>query len=88
MYIDKCKPGQRVRIRQTIERREGDWHGAVEGVIAGIDLQKTGSWYAHSKEGQFWLRRVRLIKDDGEVTLLNIDSRTEVEVLESGPTRA
>lgn len=85
MNIDDCKPGQRVRIRQTIERRAGDWSGVVEGVIEGVDLQKTGSWYAHSKDGQFWLRRVRLVKDDGEVTLLNVDSRTEVEVLGGSP---
>ncbi len=82
MRIDECKPGQRVCVRQTIDRRAGDWRGSVEGVVQSVDLEKTASWYAHSKDGQYWLVRLRLQKDDGEVTLLNVDSRTEIELLD------
>lgn len=81
MTFDDCKPGQRVRIRHTIERRDHDWQAAVEGVIRAVELQKTGSWYAHSKDNKFWLRRIRLVKDDGEETLVNVDVRTEIELL-------
>ncbi len=88
MTIEDCKPGQRVRFRQTIDRREGDWHASVEGVIEQIELQKTGSWYAHSKDNKFWLRRVRLRKDDGEITLLNVDPRTEIELVSDAPSNA
>ncbi|MCK4340727.1 MAG: hypothetical protein KAY37_03265 [Phycisphaerae bacterium] len=81
MTINECKPGQRVRILHTVERRDRDWVGATEGVIKSIEQQKTGSWYAHGKDAKLWLQRLRLVKDDGEITLLNIDSRTEIELL-------
>ncbi len=82
MTIDELKPGQRIRIVQTIDRREGDWQTAVEGVVQAVELQKTGSWYAHAKDDRYWLRRIRLVKDDGEIALLNIDFRAEIELLD------
>lgn len=81
MTIKDCKPGQRVRILHTIERRDQDWHGATEGVIESVGLEKTGSWYAHSKDGKYWLQRVRLVKDDGEISVLTIDPYTEIELI-------
>lgn len=82
MTIDELKPGLRVRVRQTIDRRAGDWQTAVVGVIQSVDEQKTGSWYAHSRDDKFWLRRICLRKDDGEITVLNVDNRTELELLD------
>lgn len=81
MTSEELKPGQRIRVVQTIDHREGEWRTAVEGVVHSVELQKTGSWYAHAKDDKLWLRRARLIKDDGEITILNVDSRTEVELL-------
>lgn len=75
------KPGQRVRIRQTIERREGAWSGETTGTIVAIDDEPTESWYAHSRDQKLWLRRLRLRKDDGELTTLTLDRHTDVTVL-------
>ncbi len=88
MTIETLKPGQRVRVRQTIDRRAGDWQTVVEGVVQAVEVGKTGSWYAHAKDDKFWLRRIRMVKDDGEVSVLNVDSLTEVEVLKAGPGAA
>lgn len=84
MRFEDCKAGQRVRIKHTIDRREQDWHTAIEGVIEGTELQKTGSWYAHSKDNKFWLRRIRIRKDDGELTLISVDPGTQIELLDAG----
>lgn len=81
MTFEECEPGQRVRVLQTIDRREADWQNAVEGVVEQVDRQKTGSWYAHSKDGKFWLQRVLIRKDDGERSLLNIDEYTQIELV-------
>ncbi len=81
MRIEELEPGQRIRVRQTIDRRAGDWRTIVEGVVQAIEVDKTGSWYAHAKDDKFWLRRIRMVKDDGEVSVLNVDAATEVEVL-------
>ncbi|MBK9128703.1 MAG: hypothetical protein IPM13_13030 [Phycisphaerales bacterium] len=85
---DQLKPGQRVRIEHTIERREQDWKLAVEGTVERVEFQKTGSWYAHSKDNRFWLFRVRLRKDDGELSLLNLDELSRVELLQDAPAGA
>jgi hypothetical protein len=81
-------PGQRVRIIQTVRRREGDWTRAVEGTVEKVTEEKTGSWYAHSKDDRYWLRRVVLRKADGEITILSTDNFTRVELLESDPSSA
>lgn len=79
MTVGELKPGQRVRIRQTIDRWSGDWQCEVVGVVQAVEVGKSGSWYAHGKDDQFWLRRVRLKKDDGEITTVNLDQLTEIE---------
>jgi len=84
---DKClafedlKSGQHIRVLQMIDRRAGDWHCAVAGVIQAVEVSKTGSWYAHARDNKFWLRRIQLRKDDGELSTLNVDQWTEVERL-------
>lgn len=85
MTIQECKPGQRIRVNQTIERREGSWHSHTTGTLVESRLQKTGSWYAHARDDKLWLMRIVLRKDDGELTTLNLDPLTEIELLEAAP---
>ena len=79
--MNELKPGQRIRVVQTIARREGDWRGDTQGVIVAIEQEPTGAWYAHGRDHKYWLRRVRLRKDDGELTTLTLDQHSEVELL-------
>jgi hypothetical protein len=82
------RPGERVRVTQQVVRQgagmgvgagEGTFTGTVEGTIVAITQQKTGSWYAHSRDGKLWLERVELRKDDGELIVLNVDQFTHIE---------
>jgi hypothetical protein len=82
MLAQKLKPGTRIRVTQTIHRREGDWHTAVTGEVLTFGQEKTGSWYAHSPKGKLMLGRIRLRKDDGELTTITLDERSRVELLE------
>lgn len=82
MQIETLKPGQRVRITQTIDRRDQDWHRTIVGVVQSVRPEKTASWFAHTKNGQYWVWRVRLTKDDGELTTVNVDPRTHIEILD------
>lgn len=86
----KFTPGTRLRITQQIVRQgngmgvgagDGTFTGAVEGVVVKSTQQKTGSWYAHSRDGKLWLDRIELKKDDGELITLNIDQYTHIDVL-------
>jgi hypothetical protein len=82
MLAQKVKPGTRIRVTQTIHRREGDWHSSVSGEVLSCGQEKTGSWYAHGPKGKLMLRRIRLRKDDGELTTITLDERSQVELLE------
>lgn len=77
--------GQRVRVTQQVRRLEREGGGAitapVEGVVTKSSQEKTGSWYAHSKDHKLWLDRLELVKDDGEIVVVNLDRNSSVEVL-------
>jgi hypothetical protein len=80
---DTYTAGTRVRITQQFPRLTGTMTATVEGTIVRYEQQKTGSWFAHSKDHRLWLDRVQLKKDDGELVYVNLDQYSHVEVLEA-----
>ncbi|MDX2131613.1 MAG: hypothetical protein SFY69_06150 [Planctomycetota bacterium] len=86
MSTDLYQPGQRVRVTQQIPHlgnADPTTAGSVEGTVIRYDQTKTGSWYAHSRDGKLWLDRLVLRKDDGEMVFVNLDRYSSVEVLEA-----
>lgn len=79
--LPRLQPGQHLRIEQTIQRREGPWTITVEGEIIDVLDAPTGSWYAHSENDRYWLRRIRLRKNDGEITLISLDPDSLLAVI-------
>lgn len=75
------QPGQRVRVTQQVPRQRGVMTTQVEGTIVRFGQQKTGSWFAHSKDHKLWLDRLELRKADGELVALNLDQYSRVEPL-------
>lgn len=75
------QPGQRIRVTQQVPRLSGTGAISVDGVIVRFGQQKTGSWFAHSKDDRLWLDRLELRKDDGELVVVNLDRYSNVEVL-------
>ena len=71
----------RVRIVQTITFGSRQTVAEVTGEVLRVGQQKTGSWFAHSKDDKLWLDRVELRKHDGELVKVNVDARTIVEIL-------
>lgn len=82
------KAGQRIRVHQQIDRREGNWETTVEGTVLEVLSKKTGSWHAHGKDDKLWLNRIKLQKADGEISYLVIDQYTRVEVLSDADAAA
>ncbi len=70
-----------MRITQQVPRLSGAMSTSVEGEIIRVGQQKTGSWYAHSKDKKLWIDRVELRKDDGEIAHVNLDQHSHVEIL-------
>lgn len=77
-------PGTRVIVTQQVPKLGNGGETMVikvEGTIEGFEQMKTGSWFAHSKDHKFWLDRLRLRKDDGEIVYLNLDQYSGIEVV-------
>jgi hypothetical protein len=78
------QPGTVLRITQQIPRRTDTYTTSVTGKVIRHERQNSGSWFARNKRNRVWLDRLILQKSDGEVSILNLDEYTVVEVLE-GP---
>ena len=77
-------PGTRVRVTQQIPQRDDAYATTVEGTVLRQERQGSGSWYDRNYHGKVWLDRLIITKDDGEMSILNLDKYSRVEVL-SGP---
>ena len=84
----KLAPGTKVKITQQIAARDHAWSTVVRGTVVEFSQQQTGSWYAHSKNDKLWLDRLTLRKDDGEITTLNLDDYSLVEIEAPAPAAA
>ena len=73
--------GSLVRVTKQLVHGEDRSPFAVEGEIVRMGQQKTGSWYAHSRDKKLWLDRLELKKADGEIVVVNLDQHTVVEVV-------
>lgn len=79
--IQDIIPGQHVKITHQHPRGTGDLLNTVEGIVLRFGQSKTGSWYAHSKDGRLWLDRIELRKPDGELVTCNLDQYTTIDVI-------
>ena len=79
------RPGAKVKVTQQIAARDYTWTSDVTGTVMEFEQKPTGSWYAHSKDDKLWLDRLLLKKDDGELTTLNLDDYSHVELLKAAP---
>jgi len=53
----------------------------VEGEVIRYRQAMTGSWFAHGRHDRLWLDRLEVKLDDGEITTLNLDQYTVIEML-------
>jgi hypothetical protein len=82
------RPGVRVKVTQQIPARDYNWTTDVTGTVVGFEQKQTGSWFAHSKNDKLWLDRLLVRKPDGELTTLNLDEFSQIEILIDEPAAA
>jgi len=80
--LEALRPGARVKITQQIAARHYSWNTDIIGTVVSYEQKPTGSWYAHSRDDKLWLDRLTLRKDDGEITTLNLDEFTHIEIVD------
>jgi hypothetical protein len=78
-------PGTHVRITQQIPRRTDTYTTTILGTVLRHERQSSGSWFARNPSGRLWLDRLIIQKPDGEISTLNLDEYTRVEVLDGPP---
>ena len=81
-------PGAKVKVTQQIAARQYSWANEVRGKVLEFAQKPTGSWFAHGRDDRLWLDRLTIRKDDGEVTVLNLDGFSRVEIEEPANTVA
>lgn len=83
VQIKAFEPGTRVRVTQQIANAHDPcWVNAIEGKVIRYRQVATGSWFAHAKNDRFWLDRLELERDDGELVTLNLDQFTIIETVD------
>jgi hypothetical protein len=73
-------PGAKVKVTQQIAARHYSLPSVVTGTVVDFAQKETGSWFAHSRDDRLWLDRLVLKKADGEITTLNLDKYSLIEV--------
>ena len=74
--------GTPVRVNTKTNRRDRTTETQTFGTVEAWEELPTGSWYAHGKKDRLWLRRLKLRKVDGEISLLVVDDATSIAKLE------
>ena len=82
MKLKELAVGTRIGITQvSYAGSRADRKFTVKGKYLGCETSDTGAPWAHSKSGHYQMFRVRIEKDDGEISIMNIDPRTKIERL-------
>lgn len=78
--------GTPVCITGRVRRRDRVTETRTCGTVEAWEDLPTGSWHAHGKDDRLWLRRLKLRKVDGEISLLVVDDSTSIAKLEAAQT--
>ena len=70
--------GTRIRVTQQLPAVRHVSTTTIEGTVLRYRQSETGSWFAHSQHDRLWLDRLEIQKDDGEITVLNLDQYTVI----------
>ena len=76
--LRSLRPGDRVRVEQTVRVGKREWPAVAEGEFRGIAYLETGVTTERVKDDDLVVPVVRFTKPNGELTSISIDERTKV----------
>ena len=79
---DQLKPGQKVKIVQTVRVGLDSWPATVTGTVRDVQVLVTGLATERAKDDVVAIPTVHFIKENGELSSVIIDENTRIEVLE------
>ncbi len=77
----KYAPGTRVRVTQTVRVGHRQWTTRVEGVVELEGFRPVGGIEMGGKASYCHQPTLRLRRDDGEVTVVALDEKTQVQTI-------
>jgi hypothetical protein len=75
------RPGDRIRVTQTVRCGSRKWQAVAEGVFREIAYLETGITTERVKEDDLVVPIVRFTKLNGELSSISLDENTRVERL-------
>lgn len=79
--LRSLKPGDRIRLTQTVRVGAKKWDATAEGEFRGIAYLETGITTERVKEDDLVVPVVRFTKPNGELSSISIDENTKVAKL-------
>lgn len=79
--LSQLKPGQRIRITQTVRVGFQSWPAVVEGTFRHADSLATGIATDRIAADDIIVPLVHFAKDNKELSSVALDERTKIEVI-------
>ncbi len=79
--LEKLKPGQRIRITQTVRVGMKIWQATVSGVFRHWNSLCTGLATDRVPEDDIIVPVVHFTKDNGELSSVALDEHTKIEMI-------
>jgi hypothetical protein len=80
--LQKIKPGQKVRITQTVRVGMKSWTATVTGAFRGVSALATGIATDRDPQDDIIVPTVHFTKDNGELSSITLDEQSKVEMIE------
>lgn len=81
---ESLKPGQRVKITQTVRIGQRSWPATVTGTVRDVKVLVTGLATDRAPDDVVAVPTVHFVKDNGELSSIAVDQRTQIELLNEG----
>ena len=80
--LEQLKPGQPIRITQTVRVGMQIWHATATGIFRQWNLLCTGLATDRVPEDDIIVPVVHFTKDNGELSSVTLDEHTKIELVE------
>jgi len=74
------KPGQRIRVTQTVRVGQQQWTTSVPGAFRGVNYLATGLATDRVPEDDIVVVCVHFTKDNGELSSVTLDEHSKIEL--------
>jgi ribosomal protein L19 len=80
----RLKPGDRVRVTQTVRVGSRQWDTSFTGTVLETRRAQTGLHFDRARDDRVFVDTIVLNRGDGERTTVTLDENTQIEVVTAG----